>query len=78
MILFEPGPPTPPLHRRHPIVKQLDRIIRRMQFFGALNHPELLGVSLALNEKVRKALVGKKLRPNNRTGARARQRRLGL
>lgn len=66
------------LHRRHPAVRMLDRIIRRTQFFGALNHPELLGVAMALNEKVRKALAGKPLRPYLRSGKHAKQQRLDL
>jgi hypothetical protein len=79
VILFGPGPPTPPLHRRHPAVRELDRIIRGEQA------EERAGLGLHCRkgvpvedslQAIRRALVGKPLRPNNRTGARARQRRL--
>lgn len=71
-----PDLPPPPFDRLHPAVRMLDRIIRRTQFFGALGKIELLGVSIALNEKVRKVLVGKPLRAYRKTGKGAKQRRL--
>ena len=78
MILFEPGPPTPPLHRRHPAVYRLDRIIRWAQ----VPLSGMTGSALpAVEEKcqaVRAALVGKPLRPHTRHGKYARQKRLAL
>jgi hypothetical protein len=75
VILFEPGSPTPPLHRRHPAVRELDRVIRYLQASVASHYAAFTRAEDRL-QHVRAALVGKPLRPNNRTGARARQRRL--
>jgi hypothetical protein len=76
VILFEPGPPTPPLHRHHPSVKMLDRAIRVVERAAVdryIHGP--LGYRLQL---LRKALAGKTLRAYIRTGKRPKQQRLDL
>jgi len=78
MILFEPGPPTPPLHRRHPAVKDLDRLIRDAEWWWYEAKKVSAYERIDLLQDLRRRLVGKRLRPNSRTGARSRQKRLEL
>lgn len=84
MILFAVDTETHALHREHPAVKQLDRLIRRVQIVRfSVNHEER-SVTVHRSDlewplqRLRKSLAGKPLRPYLRSGKYAKQRRLPL
>lgn len=59
------------VHRLHPAVRLLDRLIRREQYHELV--PEARSGPL---QRIRTVLVGRPLRTYVRTGKRAKQRRL--